>query len=95
GATQPAGNSAFSLPAEEYYSMPRLFDLDEYEGCLARRGVYCLGSFELSPGGRSSRVYDLMQNGLLPGQIRAIALRPRHPPLDPHTNKYKEQKKEV
>ncbi|XP_073947899.1 nose resistant to fluoxetine protein 6-like isoform X2 [Choristoneura fumiferana] len=41
--------------------MPRLFDLDEYEGCLARRGVYCLGSFELSPGGRSSRVYDLMQ----------------------------------
>ncbi|XP_072934077.1 O-acyltransferase like protein-like [Epargyreus clarus] len=37
----------YELTDEEYYKMPKLFDLDEYPGCLATRGIYCLGSFEL------------------------------------------------
>ncbi|CAH2093331.1 unnamed protein product [Euphydryas editha] len=36
---------------EEYYQMPLLFHLDDYRGCLAVGGAYCLGSFELSPLG--------------------------------------------
>ncbi|XP_063541472.1 nose resistant to fluoxetine protein 6-like isoform X2 [Cydia strobilella] len=39
--------------------MLQLFHL-QYDGCLATRGVYCLGSFELSPDG-DSRVFRLMQ----------------------------------
>ncbi|CAH2235249.1 jg191, partial [Pararge aegeria aegeria] len=45
---------------EAYYEMPRLFHLDEYVGCLALRGSYCLGSFELSPIGYSP-LFDTMQ----------------------------------
>ncbi|XP_063388976.1 nose resistant to fluoxetine protein 6-like [Cydia fagiglandana] len=59
-ARADAAISASDLTAEEYYSMPQLFHLDEYESCVATRGVYCLGSFELSPDGES-RVFRLMQ----------------------------------
>uniref|UniRef100_A0A2A4K7P3 Acyltransferase 3 domain-containing protein n=1 Tax=Heliothis virescens TaxID=7102 RepID=A0A2A4K7P3_HELVI len=33
----------------EYYSMPRLHALDDWEECAARRGDYCVGTFELRP----------------------------------------------
>ncbi|OWR54852.1 hypothetical protein KGM_207137 [Danaus plexippus plexippus] len=42
------GDIIYDLSDEEYYAMPRLFDLEEFPGCLATRGVYCLGSFELT-----------------------------------------------
>nr|XP_037872323.1 O-acyltransferase like protein isoform X3 [Bombyx mori] len=45
---------------EQYYEMPTLFHLDEYERCLATRGVYCTGSFELSPQG-PHQLFQLMQ----------------------------------
>ncbi|XP_068623694.1 O-acyltransferase like protein-like [Battus philenor] len=38
----------YQLTDEQYYEMPQLFHLDEFEGCLARRDIYCVGSFELS-----------------------------------------------
>ncbi|XP_045453955.1 O-acyltransferase like protein-like [Melitaea cinxia] len=41
----------FIVTDEEYYQMPLLFDLDDYNGCLAVGGAYCLGSFELLPLG--------------------------------------------
>ncbi|XP_041972319.1 nose resistant to fluoxetine protein 6-like [Aricia agestis] len=31
----------------EYYSLPQLYELDEYYGCLVRGGVYCFGLFQL------------------------------------------------
>ncbi|XP_049879345.1 O-acyltransferase like protein-like [Pectinophora gossypiella] len=40
----------YDLTEEEYYEMPQLFHMEEYEGCLALGGGYCVGSFELSPG---------------------------------------------
>ncbi|XP_045490649.1 O-acyltransferase like protein-like [Pieris rapae] len=33
---------------DEYYSMPPLFQLDDYDTCLAKNGVFCLGSFHLT-----------------------------------------------
>ncbi|XP_046964162.1 O-acyltransferase like protein-like [Vanessa cardui] len=50
----------YHLSDEEYYEMPILFHLDEYPGCLAMGGAYCLGSFELSPSGPSS-LFRMMQ----------------------------------
>ncbi|RVE41037.1 hypothetical protein evm_014311 [Chilo suppressalis] len=41
--------------------MPQLFHLDHYEECLARRGVYCVGSFELASTRRQQRLFRLMQ----------------------------------
>ncbi|XP_038212221.1 O-acyltransferase like protein-like [Zerene cesonia] len=41
-------NVIHELTDAEYYAMPKLFDLDDYESCLSRREVYCMGSFELS-----------------------------------------------
>ncbi|CAH2052519.1 unnamed protein product, partial [Iphiclides podalirius] len=38
----------YQLTDEQYYEMPTLFHLDEFDGCLATRDAYCLGSFELS-----------------------------------------------
>ncbi|XP_034827888.1 O-acyltransferase like protein-like [Maniola hyperantus] len=50
----------YRLSDEEYYEMPRLFHLDEYVGCLALQGSYCLGSFELSPNGYNP-LFNTMQ----------------------------------
>ncbi|KAL0818642.1 hypothetical protein ABMA28_009066 [Loxostege sticticalis] len=41
--------------------MPRLFHLDHYEECLAARGVYCVGSFELAPDEPRHQLYQLME----------------------------------
>ncbi|CAH2986496.1 unnamed protein product [Chilo suppressalis] len=46
---------------EQFYEMPQLFHLDHYEECLARRGVYCVGSFELASTRRQQRLFRLMQ----------------------------------
>ncbi|XP_052739155.1 O-acyltransferase like protein-like [Bicyclus anynana] len=56
----PDEDVIYRLSDEEYYEMPHLFHLDEYVGCLARRGAYCLGSFELSPNGYSP-LFNTMQ----------------------------------
>ncbi|CAH2093334.1 unnamed protein product [Euphydryas editha] len=45
---------------EQYYSMPRLFELDDYDECLGSRGAFCLGSFQLSSK-KYSRLLDLTQ----------------------------------
>ncbi|KAJ0173379.1 hypothetical protein K1T71_011555 [Dendrolimus kikuchii] len=38
------------LADEQYHSMPKLFELDDYEQCLTNsRGVFCLGTFDLLP----------------------------------------------
>ncbi|KAG6458584.1 hypothetical protein O3G_MSEX010927 [Manduca sexta] len=50
----------YQITEQQYYEMPPLFHLDEYERCLATRGVYCLGSFELVPH-RPHRLYRIMQ----------------------------------
>ncbi|CAG5047468.1 unnamed protein product [Parnassius apollo] len=44
----PAAGKALELTNEQYHQMPQLFQLDDYEKCLAnRRGAFCLGSFDL------------------------------------------------
>ncbi|CAK1552421.1 unnamed protein product [Leptosia nina] len=54
---------------ELYYSMPPLFHLDDYEACLATKGTFCLGSFQLSPvignstsdnGTNTNEIYELI-----------------------------------
>ncbi|XP_028173826.1 O-acyltransferase like protein-like [Ostrinia furnacalis] len=53
--------SGKELTDEEYYRMPRVFHLDDYEACLSRRGgLYCLGAFRLAPRSAGDPVYDLM-----------------------------------
>ncbi|XP_026737166.1 O-acyltransferase like protein-like [Trichoplusia ni] len=49
------------LTDEQYYEMPQLFALDEWAGCRAARGVYCVGSFELSPERHPHALFDVMQ----------------------------------
>lgn len=49
-----------SCADEEYYQMPQMFVLDEYEGCRANRGAYCMGSFELSAP-EDNQLYRFMQ----------------------------------
>ncbi|XP_049698840.2 O-acyltransferase like protein [Helicoverpa armigera] len=41
--------AGLQLNDEEYFSLPRLYSLDDWEACAARRGIYCLGAFELRP----------------------------------------------
>ncbi|XP_072934084.1 O-acyltransferase like protein-like [Epargyreus clarus] len=44
-----AMGDAALLSDEEYYQMPKLFQLDDYDECLARPGgAFCVGSFELA-----------------------------------------------
>ncbi|CAK1590085.1 unnamed protein product [Parnassius mnemosyne] len=43
-----AAGKALELTNEQYHQMPQLFQLDDYEKCLAnQRGAFCLGSFDL------------------------------------------------
>ncbi|XP_060806739.1 nose resistant to fluoxetine protein 6 [Amyelois transitella] len=56
------GAACAELSEEQYYAMPRLFHLDEYEGCLGSRQVYCLGSFELAPLDGSSELFHNMKS---------------------------------
>ncbi|VVC88284.1 unnamed protein product [Leptidea sinapis] len=43
-----------------YHSMPRLFEMDDYEHCLATRGEFCLGSFELVAD-KNNHLMDVIQ----------------------------------
>ncbi|XP_046963658.1 O-acyltransferase like protein-like [Vanessa cardui] len=45
---------------EQYYSMPRLFELDDYDECQASRGAFCVGSFHLSSQ-KYSRLLNMIQ----------------------------------
>ncbi|KAM3957888.1 uncharacterized protein ACR2FA_008162 [Aphomia sociella] len=46
---------------EEYYSLPPLFQLDDYDECLSRSdGLYCLGKFHLTSE-KQNHLYELMQ----------------------------------
>ncbi|XP_072934079.1 nose resistant to fluoxetine protein 6-like [Epargyreus clarus] len=40
--------AASHYTVEDYNKLPRLYHLDDYDGCLSRGGVYCLGTFRLS-----------------------------------------------
>ncbi|CAB3245513.1 unnamed protein product [Arctia plantaginis] len=52
----------FDLSDEQYYSMPVLFELDEWAGCVARQNSYCVGSFELSTEQNDThQLYDMMK----------------------------------
>ncbi|XP_075983443.1 nose resistant to fluoxetine protein 6-like [Anticarsia gemmatalis] len=62
----------FDLTDEQYYSMPVLFELDEWAGCGAGGGAggaggagggaYCVGSFELLPEHtHDTQLYDMMR----------------------------------
>lgn len=47
---------------EELSSFPKLFHLDDYDRCLARRdGIYCLGVFNLLPEVQPNPGYDLLK----------------------------------
>ncbi|CAB3245916.1 unnamed protein product [Arctia plantaginis] len=47
---------------EELSSFPKLFHLDDYDRCLARRdGLYCLGVFNLLPAVQPNPGYDLLK----------------------------------
>ncbi|CAG5047435.1 unnamed protein product [Parnassius apollo] len=52
---------ALELSNEQYHQMPKLFQLDDYEKCLAnRRGAFCLGSFNLvAPP--NNRLFNVIQ----------------------------------
>ncbi|XP_053616970.1 O-acyltransferase like protein-like [Plodia interpunctella] len=52
--------AARGISEEEFNSLPRLYDLDDYESCLApRSGLYCLGSFLIAE--QDSSVYRLVK----------------------------------
>ncbi|XP_004928940.1 O-acyltransferase like protein [Bombyx mori] len=54
---------AADFNGEDYWLLPRLFDLDNYDECLSHPdGLYCLGSFHLTPAEQPNHVYDLMTN---------------------------------
>nr|XP_021196139.2 nose resistant to fluoxetine protein 6 [Helicoverpa armigera] len=47
---------------EDRAHFPRLFHLDEYDRCLAKTdGVYCLGTFDLTPAKLPHPTYELMK----------------------------------
>lgn len=52
---------------EQYHSMPVLFSLDDWAGCGAVGGAYCVGSFELTPEHTHERhqLYDMMEVSIL------------------------------
>ncbi|XP_037872246.1 nose resistant to fluoxetine protein 6 [Bombyx mori] len=54
--------SASEFTDEEYYHLPDLYHLDDYTKCLSQKqGLYCLGTFELSPAEEQSPVFDLIK----------------------------------
>ncbi|CAH0595007.1 unnamed protein product [Chrysodeixis includens] len=58
----PALAHARDVTDEEYSQFPRLFQLDDYESCLARPGgLYCLGSFTIAPLSHPSPLYNTLK----------------------------------
>ncbi|XP_075984055.1 uncharacterized protein LOC142981820 [Anticarsia gemmatalis] len=57
-----AAAAAGEFTDEELSNFPKLFHLDDYDRCLAKKnGVYCLGSFELTPDVQPNPTYDLLK----------------------------------
>ncbi|CAG5047445.1 unnamed protein product [Parnassius apollo] len=56
-----AAGKALELKNQQYHQMPQLFQLDDYEKCLANgRGAFCLGSFNLvAPP--NNRLFNVIQ----------------------------------
>ncbi|KAJ2937916.1 hypothetical protein O0L34_g14189 [Tuta absoluta] len=51
----------YQLSDAEYYALPRLFRMDDYDACVATDGTYCLGSFLLRPRTPDAhQLYDVM-----------------------------------
>ncbi|XP_022831944.1 nose resistant to fluoxetine protein 6-like [Spodoptera litura] len=53
--------TALQVTDEEYYELPRLFHLDNWEECAAKEGMYCLGTFDLMPY-QNDRLYNVIQH---------------------------------
>ncbi|GBP61161.1 hypothetical protein EVAR_46814_1 [Eumeta japonica] len=50
-----------SISYEEYYQLPAVFEVQDYEKCLSQReNAYCAGAFELSSPG-PSQLYDVLK----------------------------------
>ncbi|CAH0713388.1 unnamed protein product, partial [Brenthis ino] len=49
------------LTDEQYYSMPRLFELDDYEECIGLRGAFCMGSFLLRSSQRNQLLHMIQE----------------------------------
>ncbi|GBP61135.1 hypothetical protein EVAR_46786_1 [Eumeta japonica] len=48
-------------PNEEYYQLPAVFEVQDYEKCLSQReNAFCAGAFELSSAG-PSQLYDILK----------------------------------
>ncbi|KAJ8710949.1 hypothetical protein PYW07_008191 [Mythimna separata] len=60
-AAAAASDIIFDLSDEQYYSMPQLFALDAWPGCVAARAPYCVGTFEITPEKRPHPLFDVMQ----------------------------------
>ncbi|XP_030032423.2 uncharacterized protein LOC115448932 [Manduca sexta] len=57
-----AVGGAAAVSDEEYARFPRLFHLDDYESCLSQPdGLYCLGTFHVTPGIAPNPLYDQMK----------------------------------
>lgn len=48
------------LTDEQYYTMPQLFELDDFDVCIALRGAFCLGSFHLQAA-ENSQLMNMIQ----------------------------------
>ncbi|KAL0867940.1 hypothetical protein ABMA27_008613 [Loxostege sticticalis] len=56
------GGLARKLTNEEYHLLPPAFHLDHYERCLSQNdGLYCLGTFHLTPEREPNQLYNLMK----------------------------------
>ncbi|XP_028035273.1 nose resistant to fluoxetine protein 6-like [Bombyx mandarina] len=54
--------AAHGLSDEEYSRFPRLFHLDDYDTCLSQPGgLYCVGSFHITPVTPEHPTYELMK----------------------------------
>ncbi|XP_063366596.1 nose resistant to fluoxetine protein 6-like isoform X2 [Cydia amplana] len=54
-------NLSYKISDEDYYKLPELFALDNYEKCLSQKDtVYCVGTFELQTS-QPSQVFDKLK----------------------------------
>ncbi|KAJ8712635.1 hypothetical protein PYW08_007939 [Mythimna loreyi] len=53
--------TGFEINDADYHEMPKLFQLDDWEECLARRGQFCMGTFNLMPH-RNDRLFSVLEH---------------------------------
>lgn len=52
----------YHISDEQYYRLPRLFSLDDYEECVSQQGsMYCVGSFRVAPTASDDAMYDVLE----------------------------------